>query len=124
AALKHAGAKHQIQNAIADLHTPPSFKQKTTQFIKQNWKASAIAASFAIATLTGVQYLNSSKELGDSKHKFTQLSRDIENIKHSQKTILKTIEGNNTPAVAQPEYQMGGTGFALSNDGYIATNYH
>lgn len=124
-ALAHAADTDHIRKVMQEARKPEKTPARFTSFIRQNWKTSAIAASFALAAISTVQYMNSSKEMGNSKSKFTQLSREVENIKNSQNSLIKTIEDKTlTPKAAVPQYDLGGTGFALTNDGYIATNYH
>lgn len=125
AALAHASDAEHIRQALRSARQPEKAPGRLIAFIRNNWKTSAIAASFALAAISTVQYMNSSKEMGNSKSKFTQLSREVENIKNSQNSIIKTIEDKTlTPKAPEPQYDLGGTGFALTNDGYIATNYH
>jgi serine protease Do len=119
--LDHAADKKHIFNIINNSRNL-SFKSKAIEFIRNNWKSSAIAASIAIACSVGIQYFEDKNTSNQNLHQFTQLSRDIENIKQHQNTILKNIASSNT--TSPTHYQMGGTGFAISNDGYIATNYH
>ena len=122
--LSHAADTAHIKTVLAALDTPKSTSTKVLKFVKRNWKTSAIAASLLLASISTIQFLNKSNEIGKNQNQFTQLNREIQHIKNSQNNIINTINGSNLTPKTEPVYNLGGTGFALSNDGYIATNYH
>jgi S1-C subfamily serine protease len=79
----------------------------------------AVAASVAIVvTLTT---LLSTGQFNKEEHssKYSELKRDMENIKRSQSALIRNINKS-----ASDNSQYSGTGFALSSAGYIVTNYH
>ncbi|MBC7744677.1 MAG: trypsin-like peptidase domain-containing protein [Flavobacterium sp.] len=82
----------------------------------------AIAASVAIitvfATLLSTGYFNK-----NSTNNYKALRRDINNIKRSQNQLIKGINDLPEKGPVNPG-QFGGTGFALTSNGYIVTNYH
>ncbi len=53
---------------------------------------------------------------------YSALKRDMENIKKSQSDILRNYGKGSTKVFSQGQY--GGTGFAITNNGYMVTNYH
>lgn len=85
------------------------------------WKAAGIAAAIALlVTACGVWFTQNY-----SSHKinsYTVLRREIDNIRRSQNSLMNDIHSKKA-APANPG-QYGGTGFALSSEGYIATNAH
>ncbi len=95
--------------------------------IRSLWKKyrinTAIAASVAmiavLSTMLSTGYF--SKTVSTN---YSALRREINNIKRSQNAIIKNI--NTKPPVKGPSdpVHFGGTGFALSADGYVVTNYH
>lgn len=123
-ALKYAQDRNFIQNHIqAAIGPKQNTLSKTIDFAKNYWKTAAVAASVTLATISTFGWMQSNNQTGINHSKFTQLNREIEHIKSSQNSIIKTIQSD-IAASKVPEITLGGTGFALSNDGYIATNYH
>lgn len=80
----------------------------------------AIAASVALiavcATLLSTGYFSKSISTNVSL-----LRREINSIKKSQNDLIKNIKPNKGPVNPGT---FGGTGFALSSNGYVVTNYH
>lgn len=123
-ALKYAQDRHFIQHHIQAAIAPKqNILSKTIDFAKTYWKTAAVAASVTLATISTLGWMQSNTQTNINQSKFTQLNREIEHIKSSQNNIIKTIQSD-IAATKVPEITLGGTGFALSNDGYIATNYH
>jgi S1-C subfamily serine protease len=115
-------AAHQqldIEALKADL-VPTSFKVRNL-FNKYRINT-AIAATVAIftvfATLFSTGYF--SKNITNN---YSALKRDINNIRRSQNALIKGINVMPDKGPINPG-QFGGTGFALSANGYIVTNYH
>ncbi|WP_026898132.1 S1C family serine protease [Daejeonella oryzae] len=107
-------------NSIKDEVLPAKFK------VRNLWNKyrlnTAIAASVAICavmlTLLSSGYFNKS-----ITSNYSALRREINNIKRSQNQLIKGINDRPVSGPANPG-QFGGTGFALSANGYIVTNYH
>jgi S1-C subfamily serine protease len=87
----------------------------------------AAAGLILFSSLTTMFFMNKKDSKVDQKT-FTELKREINNIKNSQSKIIDSLnknKGGEPLTVDEEEIALyGGTGFALSNDGYIATNYH
>ncbi|TKC06755.1 trypsin-like peptidase domain-containing protein [Pedobacter polaris] len=89
---------------------------------RNNKSAIAVAASFLILAMIMLYSIQSQKkQVGDMQ----LLAGKVSDIKGSQDIIVRTINGDNrrkstdaTPA------KFGGTGFAISSNGYILTSYH
>lgn len=122
-ALNHAADVAHIKTVVENIQNKPelSIGQKTIKFFKHNWKNTAVAASLFVAALSTYNYFDTTNKFGNRISQFTQLSREVEHIKVSQNNLKKSIEVNQK---AEEASGVGGTGFAISNDGYIATNYH
>ncbi len=96
---------------------------KTKQSARQNyiWKAIAIAASLALLLSITALWQTNRYISSQQSNNFIELRREINDIKRSQKD-LKDVVQTNTPS--SNTQQFGGTGFALSTNGYLATNSH
>lgn len=80
----------------------------------------AIAASVALIAVWGT--LLSTGYFSDAASN-SFLRREINSIKRSQNALIKNIKDKPNRGPVDPG-QFGGTGFALSSNGYIVTNYH
>lgn len=95
--------------------TPASIK------VVSMWKryriSAAIAASVAIlavfSTLLSTGYFSKR-----NSSNYSALRREVNSLKNTLIRVNNTVKGPVNPGV------FGGTGFALSTDGYIVTNYH
>lgn len=107
------------QKTVAEQHT--TFAAKTISLVHNYWRTAAIAASIALVTSLSTfwiaQYNN--KKIASQ---YSLLRRDLETYKRSQNKIITDIKSQ-TPT-PQLEARYTGTGFALTNNGYIVTSYH
>ncbi len=82
----------------------------------------AIAATVAIVATFATLFFSGSFAVDNP---YNAMRRKMDNIQRAQTTIMK-----NMPSLDKPRRgpvnpgQFGGTGFALTADGYIVTNYH
>lgn len=88
----------------------------------------AVAASVAVlavfATLLGIEWWRAAQR--PSTYGYTVLRREMDRIKRNQRAInraITQIDGTKTPEELNPG-KFGGTGFALTADGYLVTSYH
>ncbi|QIX61705.1 trypsin-like peptidase domain-containing protein [Hymenobacter sp. BT18] len=88
----------------------------------------AVAASVAVlavfATLLGIEWWRAVQK--PSSYGYTVLRREMDRIKRNQRAINRTlnqIDGVKSPEELNPG-KFGGTGFALTADGYLVTSYH
>lgn len=85
------------------------------------WKVAGIAAAIAfIITFSGVLISHNYNQHKLSS--YTILRREIDNIKRSQNSLINDIHRSKSGPVNPGQF--GGTGFALSDNGLIATNAH
>jgi serine protease Do len=130
--IKQYGERLELEKRLNALHTEIDVHALEEELmIHPSWIVSiwrnhhskiSVAASIAIfavlSTLFFTGYLNN-KEIN-----YRQLKGDIERLKNSNKQLVSTVNGlnhqraNNTPA------NFRGTGFAISSNGYIVTDYH
>ncbi|MGV3546976.1 MAG: trypsin-like peptidase domain-containing protein [Pedobacter sp.] len=92
------------------------------------WRGSksavAIAASFILLAMVSLYSIqNNNKQAGT----FEAMSQDMAQIKRSQSGLIRDIksiktDNRNSNTGSRPRF--GGSGFAISGNGYIVTNYH
>jgi serine protease Do len=91
-------------------------------------RTTAAAAGLILFSTLGTMFFLNKKDNRSDQQKFQELGREINNIKRSQSKIIDSLnknKGGEPITVDEEEIAVyGGTGFAISNDGYIATNYH
>lgn len=123
--IRSVGAEVKASQAAAAYPAESVTVPKILQFRKYLRTVSVAAALILVSSLTTLTLVNKKSNKVDAKQ-YTLLRREIETIKHSQSKIIDSLnkgkkEANNTN---EDPVLYGGTGFALTNDGYIATNYH
>ncbi|MHB1176988.1 MAG: S1C family serine protease [Daejeonella sp.] len=82
--------------------------------------STAIAATVAMVAVFGTLF---STGYFSEKINNSFLRREINSIKRSQNALIKNIKDKPARGPVNPG-QFGGTGFALSSNGYVVTNYH
>lgn len=91
-------------------------------------RTTAVAAGLVLFSSLSTMFFLNKKDNRSDQQKFQELGREINNIKKSQSKIIDSLnktKGGEPIAIDEEENAIyGGTGFAISNDGYIATNYH
>lgn len=92
-------------------------------FMKRTvWKVAGIAAAVTLVISLGTFWIT--RNYNDHKiSSYTVLRREIDYIKQSQNNLLHDMNKAQKAVPANPG-QYGGTGFALSDNGYLATNIH
>lgn len=114
-----------VLNDVRNKHNAanqPVAPVKTISLKAHYLRTGAIAAGIAmltsLSTLWAIQHNNKKIE-----SQYSLLRKDLEKYKRSQNQIINTInDSKNAAPQAQAKYT--GTGFAISNDGYLVTNYH
>lgn len=124
--LEGSGKQKRFRNLLIEIQNESrGFSQKIrTISLKQHYiRTGVVAASIALlTTLTTVFVVTNSEKKRTSQ--YSLLKREMETIKRSQNALIQSVSNKqtNNPTVAAADY--AGTGFALTNDGYIVTNYH
>jgi S1-C subfamily serine protease len=109
-----------VEALAADLRPHPS---KIVQLWRRHKSAIAVAASFLVLSLVSIYSIQHNSKQED---RYEQVSRELSKVKKSQNSLIRTIQSNNSNAAAKNVNpgNFGGTGFAVSTNGYILTNLH
>lgn len=114
-------AHHNIDVAALSDQVKPH-PSRIVRIWRNNKSAIAVAASFLVLAMIMLYSIqNQNKQVGDMQ----LLAGKVSDIKGSQDMIVRTINNDNrrkTTDVAPAKF--GGTGFAISSNGYILTSYH
>ncbi|MBG8553096.1 S1 family peptidase [Hymenobacter guriensis] len=112
---------------MPSLHISP-VERRLREFWGGHRATIAVAASVAVlavfATLLGIEWWRAVQK--PNSYGYTVLRREMDRIKRNQRAINRTlnqIDGVKTPEELNPG-KFGGTGFALTTDGYLITSYH
>lgn len=87
---------------------------------RKNKAAIAVAASFILLTIVTLYSIRQTTEQSGS---VALMSRELAKIKNSQGNLIRKVNSSNVKAEMKPA-NYGGTGFALTANGYILTNLH
>jgi serine protease Do len=130
--IKNYGEKKQLINDMNIIHSNMDIEEikhsvtETSAVIINFWSryqknfvvAATVAIFFTLATLLSTgQFFNN-----DHSSNYSALKRDMEIIKKSQNAMIRNY--NVAPKTNPNQSQFGGSGFALTNNGYFITNFH
>lgn len=94
-------------------------------------RTTAAAAGLILCSSLATLFFAGKKDNKADQKKYIELVRAIDHIKDSQNKIIDSLNKSKgmeaEPAESSSEAEVaayGGTGFAISNEGYLATNYH
>jgi serine protease Do len=117
--LNRIHADIDVEN-LSDQYRPhPSF---IINLWKKNKAAFAVAASFLILAFVSIYSIQHSTKQNGS---YEMMRRELVKIQNSQNRLIRNVNSRNKEenAPVNPA-QFGGTGFALTANGYLCTNYH
>ncbi len=123
--LQASGEQRRLKSMLKDIHQKQGktnkTEPKTITLTTHYWRTAAIAASIALITSLATYWMisNSNRKIASQ---YSLLKRDLEKYKRSQHRLINDIAEEQRRPTADPRYS--GTGFALSNNGYLVTNYH
>lgn len=130
--LEGAGRNKRFRAMLKDIHqeqdtTQTPVPEKSIPLRAHYWRTAAVAAGVALLTSLSAAWMFTHHSKSDKKI-YTQISRDLaevkrsqEEVKRSQKNIMDSLNGNKSPVA---DANRSGTGFALTNNGYLVTSYH
>ena len=121
--LDGSGKQQQFRNILQDVHQELANKPSRSIPLRTHYlRTAGIAAGIALLT-SFTTYWSFNRPDKRNATQYNVLRREIENIKRSQNQLIQNIKTANTSApVLAARYT--GTGFAITNDGYLVTNYH
>ncbi len=122
--MSHAGAQKRFKSMLADIKSSSKTMVQPVRTIPLKtyyWRTAAIAAGMALFTSLTTYWViqHNNKEIASQ---YSLLRRDLEKYKRSQNQLINNLKEQESRPVAEVRYT--GTGFALSNNGYLVTNYH
>jgi serine protease Do len=141
--LKFYGKRQSIKNKLNSFHAklepatntvpaaasaPTRSKGETvfnifrTKYFPMIGVAASVALISVFSTLFAIDYMRSVEESQQSNYRY--LKREVDNLKKSHNAIKEGISAAITVTPAPKSLKYGGTGFALSSDGYVVTSYH
>jgi serine protease Do len=124
--LAGSGKQVRFRSMLQEIHTnhlttSKPGKTRTIPLSTFYWRTAAIAAGMALIT-TLASYWVIQHNTSKMASQYSLLRRDLEKYKRSQTQLINNIQGQISAPAATARYT--GTGFALTNDGYLVTNYH
>lgn len=130
--LKAFGEHNELKLAMNNIHDEldmdsllKEFAEKPTKVIalwNKYKKNLTVAASVAIFMTLITLFFTGQFSDESRGSNYSELKRDMETIKRSQNALIRNI--NSTSNQPKDISQYSGTGFALSSNGYLVTNYH
>lgn len=90
--------------------------------------SSLVAAAVAVVAVFSTLWISGYyKNIDKANTDYSALKRDMNNVKkdvNEHNAALKNINNKSTKANEASASQFGATGFMVSNNGYVVTNYH
>jgi len=127
--------KADVDAVKAETTTAPMLRiSRTERRLREFWSgyratvgvAASVAVMAVFATLLGLEMWRTSKVQVPASYQW--MRREINNLKQNQRAINRTIKRiDGTSALPTPPVnngKFGGTGFALTSEGYLVTSYH
>jgi len=105
--------------ALSDQFRPhPSY---IVNLWRNNRAALAVAASFILLAMVSVYSIQYNTKQNGS---YEVMSRELVKIKNSQNKLIRNINNSKIDKAPVTPAKFGGTGFALTPNGYLCTNLH
>ncbi len=113
-------AEIDVETLAASVRPHPS---RVIQLWRKHRSAIAVAASFLVLSFVSIYSIQHNSQQAD---KYVQLSKQVTNAVKTQNNLIRKISSTAVTASKLPANpgNFGGTGFAVSTNGYIATNLH
>lgn len=123
--MKQQAARMAFRNQLAEMVK----QQPREAVIYRMWKklkinavaAAVVAVLSSLATLYLTGYFST---LRKTTSEYSALRREVNNVKRNVNAHHNAIRNINKENINQATLQYGATGFMLTKDGYVVTNYH
>lgn len=92
---------------------------KVVRLWRKNRSAVAVAASFLVVLWVAVFSIQSNKSQVGT---YAEMKNELSKIRNSQNNLIRNLQTSKQASVNAGKFS--GTGFAISANGYICTNYH
>lgn len=116
--MNHAHAQIDVDALSRKLGPHPSF---IVNIWRKNKAAIAVAASFILLTMVTMYSIQQTTEQTGS---YEKMSAEISKLKSSTNNLIRDVKSSHNPKAVIKPVKFGGTGFAISSNGYILTSYH
>lgn len=99
---------------------------RVVSFVQRYRRFAAIAAVITVVAVSATILTFSIADVSSSKQRtdYQELRREVESIKRSQNAIIRDINTDNVKPADGAVQSFSGTGFAISDDGYVLTSSH
>jgi serine protease Do len=134
--LKQYGERLAFENLLNDIHNEIDVQALKDEFVhhpslivrlwRNHHSKISVAASITIFAVLGTLFLTGYLKSQKQENDVIYLKHEIAQVKHKNDVISQSINTLNTrpKQMAPSNYHGTGTGFAISSDGYLATNFH
>jgi len=129
--IKQYGERLQFENLLNDIHNEIDVQALKDEFVhhpsaivrlwRNHHSKISVAASITIFAVLGTLFLTGLMKSQKTEDAYINLKHDVDRIKQTQRSQIAAIHQHN---VAPGNFGGTGSGFALSSDGYIVTNFH
>jgi len=116
--MNHAHESLDVSYLTEQFRPHPSF---VVNLWRKNKALIAVAASFIfLASLSVYSIQHNTKQNGS----YEVMKKEVASIKNSQNRLIRNINSSRVQKENINPGRFGGTGFALSSNGYLCTNFH
>jgi len=136
--LRGQGQNRAFRSMLRDIHrhqpageeqSAAADKQRTIPLRRHYWRTAAVAAGIALLTSLLTVWISQNNTVRKTSpyHTLVNIQKDIAKIKsaqYQQNITINKIKDTLGRMGPEAEVNSSGTAFALTNDGYLITNYH
>lgn len=132
--IKQYGERIAFENMLNTIHDEIDVQALKDEFVyhpsaivrlwRNHHSKISVAASITIFAVLATLFFNGYMRSLKQEDAYINLKHDVEKIKQTNKNITTSLNHINGIKPAPGNFGGTGTGFALSSDGYIVTNFH